>query len=287
MAEPYDLPRPYSVKRDGVSVIHCDAEPVITPGCIQGHGMLIALRPSDLVVSQVSENCLRIIGHPPSELVGQPIAAAIGESAATALQRFLHRGAVDAGPVYVLTFRPRVAAAVSFDLSVHRHDDVLLLEFEPSHPEDTQQSRADFLGMLRTTVLRLRDAPSLGAFCDLLADETRRVTGLDRAMVYRFHADDSGEVLSDAHRADLPSWRGLRYPASDIPRPAREIFKRIGVRPLPDAGGELCEMVPLLNPDTLRPLDMTYCALRGPSVMYTEYLQNMGVAASLTMPILA
>jgi two-component system, chemotaxis family, sensor kinase Cph1 len=30
---------------------------------------------------------------------------------------------------------------------------------------------------------------------------------------------------------------------------------------------------------------MTYCALRGSSVMYTEYLQNMAVTASLTMPI--
>ena len=45
-------------------------------------------------------------------------------------------------------------------------------------------------------------------------------------------------------------------------------------------------MVPLLNPDTQRPLEMTHCALRGASVMYTEYLQNMGVAATLTMPIL-
>ena len=31
---------------------------------------------------------------------------------------------------------------------------------------------------------------------------------------------------------------------------------------------------------------MTYCALRGASVMYTDYLRNMGVAATLTMPIL-
>jgi len=31
---------------------------------------------------------------------------------------------------------------------------------------------------------------------------------------------------------------------------------------------------------------MTHCALRGASVMYTEYLANMDVAASLTMPIL-
>jgi chemotaxis family two-component system sensor kinase Cph1 len=45
-------------------------------------------------------------------------------------------------------------------------------------------------------------------------------------------------------------------------------------------------MTPLANPDTGQPLNMTHCALRGASVMYTEYLANMGVAASLTMPIL-
>jgi light-regulated signal transduction histidine kinase (bacteriophytochrome) len=45
-------------------------------------------------------------------------------------------------------------------------------------------------------------------------------------------------------------------------------------------------MLPLANPDSGRPLDMTHCALRGASVMYTEYLANMGVAATLTMPIL-
>ena len=44
-------------------------------------------------------------------------------------------------------------------------------------------------------------------------------------------------------------------------------------------------MVPLLNPDTRAPLDMTYCSLRGASVMYTEYLDNMGVRAALTLPL--
>ena len=140
--------------------------------------------------------------------------------------------------------------------------------------------------MVRQTIGRLKSTQSLAEFCQVVAQEARSITGLDRAMVYRFHADDSGEVMADARRADLPSWQGLRYPADDIPKPARDIFKRIGVRPLPDAQGTLAEMVPLLNPDTQRPLDMTHCALRGASVMYTEYLQNMGVAATLTMPIL-
>ena len=50
------LPSPYSVKRHGVTIANCDSEPVQTPGCIQPHGVLLALRPSDLSVAQVSEN---------------------------------------------------------------------------------------------------------------------------------------------------------------------------------------------------------------------------------------
>ena len=75
-------------------------------------------------------------------------------------------------------------------------------------------------------------------------------------------------------------------PAHDIPLPAREIFKRIWIRPLPDAAGPLVELLPLANPESGQALNMTHCALRGASVMYTEYLANMGVAASLTMPIM-
>lgn len=69
-------------------------------------------------------------------------------------------------------------------------------------------------------------------------------------------------------------------------RNRREIFfAKTWIRPVPDINGELAEMTPLLNPDTGKPVDMTFCMLRGVSVMYTEYLQNMGVSAGLTMPL--
>jgi light-regulated signal transduction histidine kinase (bacteriophytochrome) len=123
-------------------------------------------------------------------------------------------------------------------------------------------------------------------FCQQVTQEVRAITGLDRVMAYRFHADQHGEVIAESKRDTLDPWLGLHYPAADIPQPAREIFKRIWIRPLPDAAGPLVEMVPLANPDTGLALDMTHCALRGASVMYSEYLANMGVAASLTMPIM-
>ena len=45
-------------------------------------------------------------------------------------------------------------------------------------------------------------------------------------------------------------------------------------------------LVPELDPDTGRALDLTHAFLRGASPMYTRYLENMGVAMSLTMPLL-
>ena len=50
------LPFPYSIKRHGVSLSNCDDEPVQTPGCIQAHGLLLALSLDDLIVRQASEN---------------------------------------------------------------------------------------------------------------------------------------------------------------------------------------------------------------------------------------
>ena len=279
----------YSIKRHGTTLANCDDEPVHTPGCIQAHGLLLALRPGDFVVTQVSENCRRFTGLGVDELLGRTLAQVVGGDATERIARLLQTEVLESNPCHAGTCRlPGAAAdALPVDLSIHTADGVLLLEMEPASLGTAVTGRdGDYFAAVRNTIGRMKATRSLQEFLDVLAREARSITGLDRAMVYRFHDDGSGEVMSDARRADLPSWQNLRYPAGDIPQPAREIFKRIGVRPLPDAQGELCEMVPLLNPDTQRPLDMTHCALRGASVMYTEYLQNMGVAATLVMPIL-
>lgn len=283
------VPIPYSIKRHGISLANCDDEPVQTPGCIQSHGLLLALSLDALVITQVSENCEKWTGLTVDQLLGRPLDQVVGESAAERIRALTMTEALDRNPSYALTARlpAAAAAACAMDMTVHTADGVLLLEMEPSGRAPPAMGQdGDYFSMVRKTIGRLKNTQSLSEFCEVVAREARNITGLDRAMVYYFHADDSGEVMADARREDLPSWKGLRYPAGDIPKPAREIFKRIGVRPLPDAQGDLSEMVPLLNPVTRRALDMTHCALRGASVMYTAYLQNMGVAATLTMPIL-
>ncbi len=288
MSEPTGLPFPYSVRRHGVTITNCDAEPIQTPGCIQPHGVLLALRPDDLTIAQVSENSERWLGAPPDRLLGGCVAEVLGDVHAARLREFVAREPLERNPLYVFTVEiPNAEGSAALDVTAHTADGVLLVEMEP-----TGRGRADgipepdYYGMVKRTVALLQATPTVRDFCQVVTEEVRRLTGLDRVMVYKFHPDDSGEVLAETRRDDLHSWLGLRYPADDIPRPAREIFKKIWIRPLPDASAEMQEMVPLVNPDTGRALEMTYCALRGASVMYTEYLRNMDVAASLTLSIL-
>jgi two-component system, chemotaxis family, sensor kinase Cph1 len=270
----------YSVKRHGVTITNCDTEPVRTPGCIQAHGVLLVLRRASLTVAQASENAQALLlGNAAAELLEKPVSVVVGEDAQVQLRAFLACEPTLDNPLYV--FSVEGAQGRTFDVCAHTHDDAVLLEFEPGSPDRSP----DYYGLVKKTVARLQGAKSLQDFCDLATDEIRALTGFDRVMVYKFHADGHGEVFAESKRRDLPGWRGLHYPAQDIPLPAREVFKRTWLRPVPDVAGQLAEMVPLAHPDSGSPVDMTYCALRGASVMYTEYLKNMHVKAGATLSI--
>jgi len=274
--------QPYSIKRHGVSITNCDSEPVQTPGCVLAHGAMLVLRPADLTILQASETTDRLLGHPVETLLNKPVRAAIGPDGEASLKEFLATEPTDRNPLYVFTL-PARNDVPPLDVTAHTIDGVAVVEFEATGR--TGASEPDYYALVKKTVTRLQTAKTLQEFCDLTADEFRTLTGLDRVMIYKFHADGHGEVFAESKRADLDPWLGLHYPAEDIPKPARDMLRMVWVRPLPDVGGALAELVPLTNPDTGRPLPMTHCALRGASIMYTEYLRNMTVTAALTLPI--
>ncbi len=251
------------------------------PGCSQAHG--VVLRVSDLTILQVSENAAAHLGLGPEELLGKSIATVVAAEGERRLRECLEREPIERNPLYVFTL-PGRAGAAALDLLLHTIDGLAVLECEPT--ASAAAAPPDYYALVKKSVTRMHAAQALADFYHIVAEEVRALTGLDRVMIYRFHADFHGEIIGESKRPDLAPWLGLHYPAEDIPRPAREIFKKIWVRPVPDVAAPVMELVPLVNPDTHRSLNMTHCALRGASVMYTEYLQNMGVAASLVMSLI-
>ena len=280
------LPELYSTKRDGLTIANCDSEPVQTPGCVQAHGALLVLRLADLRIVQASENAGAVLGHAAELLADQPVSVVIGSEGQRRLRSLLDQEATDCNSVYLLTMPDHSANSsveTALDVSVHTIDGVAVLEFEAT--AQTIEPKPDYYSLVKSTLAKLQSSSSLQQFCDVVVNDIRMLTGLDRVMVYKFHDDGHGEVVAESRRPDIASWLGLHYPAEDIPKPARAIFTKTWLRPVSDVGGPLAELVPLANPDTGKALNMTYCGLRGVSIMYTEYLRNMGVKAALTMAI--
>ena len=53
----------------------------------------------------------------------------------------------------------------------------------------------------------------------------RNVTGFDRILVYQFDEEWNGEVIAEDRSAShIDSFLGLRFPHTDIPKQARELY---------------------------------------------------------------
>ena len=232
------------------------------------------------------ENVQAVLGQSVKAILNASVRVVIGEEGECQLLKLLANQQTDRNPLYFLTIPVILdAGGVVHDLDVTAHsvDGVVILEFES--PRDANGSVPDYYKIATKTVARLQAAASLLELCEFAAQEIRGLTGIDRVMVYKFHEDSHGEIFAESKRSDLAPWVGMHFPAEDIPKPARDVFTKTWLRPIPDMSDALAEMVPLLNPETHHPLDMTYCFLRGVSKMCTEYYRNMGVAATLTMSI--
>lgn len=98
----------------------------------------------------------------------------------------------------------------------------------------------------------------------------RDFTGFDRVMIYRFAEDDSGKVIAEAARENLETFLGMHYPASDIPKQARALYVKQTLRFLVDVNAVSSAVVPTFNPNTKRPLDMSYATLQAMSPIHSE-----------------
>ncbi|QEH37045.1 Phytochrome-like protein cph1 [Aquisphaera giovannonii] len=262
----------------------CEGEPIHMPGTIQPHGALLVLGGPDLVVRRASCNSAEFLGIPPEALLGRPLDGLLGPSQTAQLWMV----ASDPQPSRFNAVKlslPDVVATRPFDALFHRVNGELVVELEPTADADGEFG-AYYRTVQRATV-RLQSAGDVADLCEVAAEEVRRVTGFDRAMVYRFDAEWNGEVVAESHADDLPpTYLGLHFPASDIPAQARRLYETTLIRAIPDARYVPVGVVGLDDPAIGSQLDMSGCVLRSVSPMHLEYLRNMGVAATLTISIL-
>ncbi len=265
----------------GADITNCDREPIHIPGSVQPHGALLAVSPLDFRIIHAGGNTLRIFGAEPIELLDYNLAEWIAPDRLSRLRTLLDVEGPLMRPVHAFTIISKQDLE-TIDTFVYRSGGCVVLELEPvgeSSPEDA-------LALVQTMLVRVQEAATPHAFCRMLAEEVRRVSGFDRVMVYRFLPDGSGRVDAEARGEDVESFLGLHYPASDIPRQARNLYLTNWIRLIPDARYTPAPILPADDPRDGSPLDLSHSLIRSVSPMHLEYLANMGVAASMSLSII-
>jgi light-regulated signal transduction histidine kinase (bacteriophytochrome)/CheY-like chemotaxis protein len=258
---------------ESIDLTRCEHEPITIPGSIQPYGVLLVLRGTGLTVVRASANVALFLGVTPSVMLGRPVGRWFDEASANRLSEVGQWD--DPGRANPLLLVGRSAPAERFDGILHGCGADLILELERVQPGVGITS-------VRGALPKLQEALMEAEVCWIAAKEARRLTGFDRVMVYRFALDWSGEVVAEDREDGVDSYLGTHFPASDIPKQARELYTRKLLGLIPDV---TYSPVPLLAMDEEPPLDMSQCVLRSVSPIHLEYLRNMGVAATLTISL--
>ncbi|PLZ88880.1 cyanobacterial phytochrome A [Fischerella thermalis CCMEE 5198] len=254
-------------------------ELTLNPGSIQPHGVLLALS-TQLEILQVSSNTQDYLGKQPEELLGQPLSYLIDALDLEAIAQ-LPTEEIDTLNYLKVSVCTKEGKR-EFDAFVHRVGDKIILELE-STESPAQVNFFNIHALIKRAIAKLKCTNNLIDFLQLAAQQIREITGFDRVMVYQFDHQGAGEVIAEAKTQELSPYLGLHYPATDIPEPARELYRRNSLRVIPRFNAQPAELIATTD-DT--PLDLSLSVLRSVHPCCVEFHQNMGVAALMVIPLI-
>lgn len=264
--------------RADAPVVTCESEPIRIPESIQPHGFLVGIDSRDWVVRRVSTNL--------EEHLNVQADAALGQSAIDLFATCAPELAAELKNVVLqdlALLQPITVGANFYNVTAHRVRDLLVVEFELR--DDPRSSLDSLYPNIRAAVEEIQSAETPEQLFGIAGAHVRTLTGFDRVLIYRFDAQWNGQVVGEQRNDALPSYFDLRFPASDIPAQARELYLLNRIRIIPDAN---YVAVPLVSDqaEAAEPLDMTHSVLRSVSPVHLQYMRNMGTPASMSIAIL-
>ncbi|XHR81412.1 MAG: ATP-binding protein [Gloeotrichia echinulata GP01] len=274
------IPTPFQV-----DLTTCDKEVINIPDSIQPHGVILVLKEPELTILQVSNNTYDFLGLNPEDLLNQPLSLLFDQDQINLLRNITNDEDLQFINHLELSL-PLGNNIVSFDSIMHRNDGGLIMELEHKLTDDKNHGFFEFYNLLKRALSKLQGAANVIDLSQIVIKEVKKITGFDRVMLYRFNEDWNGTVIAEEKAECLTAYLGFHYPASDIPEPARRLYSQNLLRLIPNVNYESATIVPRNNPLTNESLDLSNSVLRSVSPCHIEYLDNMGVTASMSIAIM-
>ncbi|MEM9216482.1 MAG: ATP-binding protein [Cyanobacteria bacterium P01_F01_bin.150] len=245
---------------------------------IQSYGVLLVLRPADLTIVRASQNSQDYLQISPSDLVGQSLSSFLCEDSRELImhsqQHLKHR------PIYLSLSAILADGPKRFDAHLHRMDESIILELEPGHSLTAMDVTSIQYSVARA-IANLRAVSGLKAFLQAAVEEIQVMTDYERVLIYQFDDQHAGSVVAETivesqSSNQLPSYLGLHFPATDIPKLVRGFYQQGMVRYVPSLS---TVSVPLSAAESQNLLDLSHSILRAVDSCCVEYHQNINVEA--------
>lgn len=266
----------------------CDREPIHRPGSIQPHGVLLVVDSNSGRIQCASANASRLFSTDPERIL-----ACSFDDLSRLLPGFpwdsnwMAKSALPRTPALLAVSPLELAGQMSLvQLLSHTSGQGLILEFEiqpGKNAPELESSRQLF--WMQETLEQLDSASSLEHLSSRAAQQVRQLTAYDRVLIYRFDEDGHGTVVGEDGNGRLPTLQNHRFPASDIPAQARELYRVHRTRMIPTSEYEPVPILATTDAADAGPLDLTFSVLRSVSPIHVQYMRNMETAASMSVSI--
>lgn len=250
---------------------------------IQPYGGLIVVAKEDLHIIQVSQNVDTLLGLNAEDVVDTPLEKYVPKAQIENLTTKF-TGTIDKLP---LQFDFNVDGKETHVLTIaHSAESYYLLELEPTDKQHEDNSFVSVYQEIKYATVAINAATSLEEVCQTTIRELKRISGFDKIMVYKFDEQWNGLVIAEIMEEGMEPYLGLRFPASDIPRQARQLYLTNPYRLIPDCEYTPVKLYPVINSATQTFTDLSGCNVRGVPAVHTEYLRNMKVRSSMSTRII-
>ena len=264
-------------------LLNCDQEPIHILGKIQSHGFLIAANQKH-IITFCSENISSFLPVSALGILNQQLVFLEYCMENAGSEGFLSR-LIDYGTgadtfesfnPYPITIKNQV-----FNLIISTSGDQYLLEFEPEYSD----LKSNLHRIISRSLSEMLAVSTLAPLLEHAGEQIKSLIGYDRVMIYKFHKDGHGEVVAEAKNEELEPLLGFHYPASDIPKQARDLYKVNLIRLIADVQSTPSAIATLEGIEATV-LDLSPSVLRAVSPIHIQYLKNMGVASSFSISLL-
>ena len=251
---------------------NCEKEQLHLSGQIQAIGYMLVADADTLDIVATSDNISGLTGADPQQMLSLslstmdwlPESLLVNLNTKSGSREYVFNHFVHDERVHLRSFRA---------------DSRIIIEVEPARSKHSF-SYAGQHGKLQSPSIDEENAQT--EYWNSLLTALMGILPFNRTVLYRFSEDFSGEVVAEKVDEGEIRYLGLKFPASDIPAIARQMYFENPSRLIADVASP---SVDLVSKDQVE-IDLTWSELRSVSPVHNQYLINMGVATSYSIPLM-